>query len=480
MATEEIEKAVVLMGLAKVYGTRCEVSLTKHSLLWKALDNSKRAWETMLYDIFGVALSGNGSSFTVYGFPVAKGIKRVEQNVQFYCNQAGVNDDVVSAKEWVRCLNHVLKGVLPDEEIPRRNLLVYINPFGGKKKSMKLYSKHAAPMFELAGVGTEVIVTTHAGHASEHIKEADLKKYDGIITVGGDGLLHEVLNGLLHRDDKKQASKMPLGLLPAGSGNAMVRSLDINCFKSGVLIAIKGNHIPLDVMHVSQGTESWYSHLSLTWALIADIDIESEKYRWMGGARFTFAGIARILKLRKYKGSLSYLPHDSENTQEENSVDFPQPKYSLDANGNPPKNWEKIEADFSLFSAMNVGWINTDMFITPYASNNDGCIDIVYGRHEETKPTSLLSIMADFESGKHVHSPAIHYLKCKAFCLSSDENKGIMVVDGELMPSSKPVIVESLPSLCNVMCPAGFSLPAWKADESAPINGKNYHVKSKK
>jgi hypothetical protein len=45
-----------------------------------------------------------------------------------------------------------------------------------------------------------------------------------------------------------------------------------------------------------------------TWAIVADIDIESEKWRCCGGARFTWGGIVRALCLRKYQGTLWYLP----------------------------------------------------------------------------------------------------------------------------------------------------------------------------
>ena len=58
-------------------------------------------------------------------------------------------------------------------------------------------------------------------------------------------------------------------------------------------------------------TKSWYAVALLVqfaWAIIADIDIESEKWRCCGAARFTWGGIVRALCLRKYRGELWYLP----------------------------------------------------------------------------------------------------------------------------------------------------------------------------
>jgi sphingosine kinase len=44
----------------------------------------------------------------------------------------------------------------------------------------------------------------------------DIDKYSAIVAVGGDGTIHEVVNGILRRTDKK---KLPLAILPNGSGN---------------------------------------------------------------------------------------------------------------------------------------------------------------------------------------------------------------------------------------------------------------------
>jgi diacylglycerol kinase family enzyme len=44
------------------------------------------------------------------------------------------------------------------------------------------------------------------------------------VAVGGDGTYHEVVNGMLHREDKK---KIPVGFIPNGSGNDTLRSLSV-------------------------------------------------------------------------------------------------------------------------------------------------------------------------------------------------------------------------------------------------------------
>jgi hypothetical protein len=58
------------------------------------------------------------------------------------------------------------------------------------------------------------------------------------------------------------------------------------------------------------------SFLSLSWSIVADLDIESEKWRCCGSFRFTWGAIVRTCGLRKYRGRLWYLPVEGEEEGE--------------------------------------------------------------------------------------------------------------------------------------------------------------------
>lgn len=68
----------------------------------------------------------------------------------------------------------------------------------------------------------EIAKTRYKGHATELARQAanSLIKYDAIISVGGDGTLLEVANGLMGSD-------VLLGVLPAGTGNDFARAIGI-------------------------------------------------------------------------------------------------------------------------------------------------------------------------------------------------------------------------------------------------------------
>jgi len=76
------------------------------------------------------------------------------------------------------------------------------------------------------------------------VKNLKIEEYSAIIACGGDGTIHEVINGLLHRDDGK---KLPIGFLPNGSGNDMCAAIELNTMEQGLKYIIKGDLIKTDV-----------------------------------------------------------------------------------------------------------------------------------------------------------------------------------------------------------------------------------------
>jgi len=55
--------------------------------------------------------------------------------------------------------------------------------------------------------------------------KVDLNAFDALVVISGDGVLHEIINGLLSRPDWDQARQLPVGVISAGSGNAIATSL---------------------------------------------------------------------------------------------------------------------------------------------------------------------------------------------------------------------------------------------------------------
>ena len=59
-------------------------------------------------------------------------------------------------------------------------------------------------------------------HAVEIAEQAAREGRDKVVAVGGDGTIHEVINGIMERP---VGSRPPLAVLPGGSGNALMHDL---------------------------------------------------------------------------------------------------------------------------------------------------------------------------------------------------------------------------------------------------------------
>ena len=95
-----------------------------------------------------------------------------------------------------------------------KKFYMVVNPHGGLKKGIKILEK-VRPIFEGGGAELTVLETEYAGHAREYANEMDFTGYDGFCAIGGDGTMHEVINGMLKRPDGR---KLPIGLVTGGTG----------------------------------------------------------------------------------------------------------------------------------------------------------------------------------------------------------------------------------------------------------------------
>ncbi|KAF9995467.1 hypothetical protein BGZ79_010847 [Entomortierella chlamydospora] len=161
---------------------------------------------------------------------------------------------------------------------PRRILLL-VNPNGGVGRAKTISDTIAKPMLEHSGLTFHEKYTEYGKHAVDIAHKVDLKELDTLIVISGDGVLHEIINGLLTRPDWDQARHLPIGIIPAGSGNAIATSIGTRNPIVATLAVIRGETSKLDIFSLSQlDRPRIYSMLMFSWGMMADADIESDKY----------------------------------------------------------------------------------------------------------------------------------------------------------------------------------------------------------
>ncbi|KAM9298802.1 sphingosine kinase 2 [Gastrophryne carolinensis] len=273
--------------------------------------------------------------FSIYSYPmkkkkVAMGSTRTRQRLvrTFRVDEAPEYEkNQVIAEKWATAIKCLIQEVsissdmdITSDLLPRsRRLLLLLNPCGGRGNALQQCHTHILPIITEADISYNLIQTERQNHARELVQTLNLEEWDGIVVISGDGLLYEVINGLMERADWEDAIKMPIGILPCGSGNALAGAVNYNAgfdqavgselLLNCILLLCRGTVMPMDLVSVTtcSGTRC-FSFLSIAWGFISDVDIESEKYRHMGSARFTVGTMVRVASLRTYQGRLSYLP----------------------------------------------------------------------------------------------------------------------------------------------------------------------------
>ena len=107
------------------------------------------------------------------------------------------------------------------------NLKMYIfivNPTAGNGKAEKIYRRlKETDIFKKMNIVS--YHTDYKGHAEELIEQLytfyDKRTIEAIVVIGGDGTMHEVINGLKNW-------QVPISFIPGGSGNDFIRGISMS------------------------------------------------------------------------------------------------------------------------------------------------------------------------------------------------------------------------------------------------------------
>lgn len=198
---------------------------------------------------------------------------------------------------------------------------------------------------------------------------------------------------------------------------------------------------PMNLLSLQTVSGRVFSVLSLAWGFIADVDIESEKFRRLGHIRFTLGTLMRLVALRVYRGQLAYL--SAERVAPEVTASPARDRQGpVDTHlvplGEPvPAHWTVVpEQEFVLVLAMLHSHLGSDMFVAPMALRVAGTMHLFYVRAGVSR-AMLLRLFLAMEKGKHMEydCPYLVYVPVVAFRLEPKDGKGMFAVDGELVVS---------------------------------------------
>ena len=129
-------------------------------------------------------------------------------------------------------------------------LVVIANPRSGRGK-VATHLPEIERILTDAQLSYRIVRTTHPGHATEVARDALARGERYLVAVGGDGTVHEVVNGMLD-GGRPVAADAVLGVVAAGSGCDLVRSFGLPGDTLQAARHLAGDQVrPIDVGRVS-------------------------------------------------------------------------------------------------------------------------------------------------------------------------------------------------------------------------------------
>jgi YegS/Rv2252/BmrU family lipid kinase len=268
--------------------------------------------------------------------------------------------------------------------------LVIVNPVAGRGRVRAAWGEQARKAEESGAVFDETF-TTRPWEASE-IAEREAGNYGRIVAAGGDGTVHEVVNGLM-----RAGGKAALGVIPLGSGDDFAKLLS-NDFISGFS---SKNIKAFDVGRISAGSGVRY------FANGMDIGFGAH------GAR-NVARVPRFLTgLGAYLGALALT-----------MVKYPLLRVRIRLDDAPA-----FELTTAMTAVMNGTTFGGSFRVCPEARPDDGLLDLLLvqavGRLE------ILQLVPKILRGSHAGDPRLQLVRAKRVSVESDEAL-LAEADGEI------------------------------------------------
>ena len=269
--------------------------------------------------------------------------------------------------------------------------------------------------------GFDLVVTDREGHASQIAREAVAEGYDVIVAAGGDGTVHEIVNGMLQ--DGKPQSK--LGIIPIGSGNDFAYAMNTS------------DEIPIAVEHIFLGQSR-----SIDLAEVVDDRGVRKLFANILGIGFDANVVIRVQAITRLHGFPKYFWGVLKTL----ALDFRPFRFDMRFDG------EELAQDI-LFVAFGLGSRHGGGFmLTPDALHDDDRVDTCTVR--PMNRLRALMLLNSAVQGTHVQKSEVTMRQSKLIEISCSDPLPIHI-DGEVFAYPQDNVhrmtITSIPAAIEVM-----------------------------
>ena len=297
-------------------------------------------------------------------------------------------------------------------------LLMLVNPLAGRKRGGATAEK-ALALFRQHGLEVEMRTSGYAGHLIEIAQKEVKGAWDGIIAVGGDGTLYEVVNGMMQGD---AALPIPLGIIPVGTGNSFSRDVPLDSVEHAITVIAAGKSRKVDLGHCAAADRDFYFINILGFGFVADVAQKASLYKRWGDLSYVIGVfiITRHLKSYPLTGEIDGRAYHGDNI---------------------------------FVEICNSRKTGGDMIMAPDAAIDDGRLDVVI--MSRASRLRLLAALPKIFKGSHVHMKEIATFQAEKVHFAPAETR-ILTPDGEILGHT-PITVSVLPRHLTVFAPASDS-----------------------
>lgn len=263
-----------------------------------------------------------------------------------------------------------------------------INPVAGQGKGTTV-GTYVAGWLSQRKIPYTIITGNSSGALGDHLLQFIEKFPDtpGVIAVGGDGLLHNVLQ-------KVVSAQIPLAIIPAGTGNDFVRTLGWNLDSFDSQLEAITNRKPTSVdLGLVDG--EWFAAI-LSTGFDSVVNEKANSMAWPKGPMKYNAAIA--IELPRFK------PRHYEITLDD----------------------RVISTEAMLIAVSNGRSYGGGMLVCPNANIVDGQFDVMV-----LHPVSTIEFIKVFPrvfAGTHISHPAVEIVRSRNVTI---ESKAVAYADGE-------------------------------------------------
>jgi YegS/Rv2252/BmrU family lipid kinase len=294
-----------------------------------------------------------------------------------------------------------------DLPLPPMTIALIANPSAGGRKGARIIPQVERQLRRHC-IDYRIFITQHHTHAVDIARQLTPARYDGVVSLGGDGTNFHVLNGLMKYHHP--TSLPPLGIIPVGSGNSFARDLGIYNAADGLRVLTRGETRPVDVCRFTQDGRPWYFVNLAGFGFVSDVAQTAHQLKRLGDFSYVLGVFHRMLGLRFHR-------------------------MALEIDG------RRIDGENCFVEFCNSRYTGGRMLMAPDAKIDDGWFDVVV-----VGPMSRWSLMATFPKifkGDHGHNPDVNFYRARTATVTTDPPK-MLLPDGELFGST-PTQIDILP-----------------------------------